>query len=178
MVTWCSPDCGYKLSQIKLEKKRTKDNIKKKKDFKDNDLPNQLKLTEKDVNKLVRLRDIDLPCISCGTTNDVVYACGHYLSKGAFNETRYNFKNMNKQCNKYCNSALSGNIEGNKTTRGYKAGVLERFGKERLEWLEGPHERIKYKCHDLIEFRKEVNQIIRDMEKGGEFRVPSMYQDN
>jgi len=183
MVTWCSPKCGYELSQIKLEKKRAKDKKadtkKRREKLLSEDLPKQKRLTQQAVNKLALKRDTGKPCISCGTESPTIqYAAGHFKTVGGNSELRYNLKNINRQCNRRCNSALSGNIEGAMGTHGQRVGIIDRFGQEHLDWIEGAHSLIKYKCHDLIEFRKEVNQIIREMEKGGEFREPSMYQDN
>ena len=183
MVTWCSVDCGVILANQKLEKKRAKDKKadtkKRKEKLLSEDLPKQLKLTQKSVNKLVRLRDSRKPCISCENCSpNIKYDAGHFKTVGSSPELRFNLKNINRQCSNYCNVNHSGNINGAHKSKGQIVGIVERFGQERLDWLMGSHERIKYKCHDLIEFRAEVELIIREMEKGGEFREPSMYQDN
>lgn len=156
-----------------------KETSRRKKKLLENDLSAQKKLTQKAVNKLVLLFDKGKPCISCDNTNpNIKYDAGHYKTVGSHPELRYNLKNINRQCNNYCNVNHSGNINGAHGSKGQKVGIIERYGQERLDYLDGPHERIKYTCADLIEFRKEVNQIIRDIDKGDPFRLPSMYQDN
>lgn len=194
---WCSESCrsAYNLARFeklqaqkerqrqkainKKKKQERQQHNKRKKQLRESSVSHQKSLTQDAVNKLVKLRDKDQACISCGTTNpDIQYAAGHCLSRGAFPELRYNFKNIHKQCNKRCNKELAGNIYGDKHTKGYRQGLLERYGDHHLQWIDGPHHRIKYTCEDLIAFRKEVNEIIREMERGEPFRLPSMYQDN
>lgn len=109
-------------------------------------------------------------CISCGTNKaDIQYAAGHYKTKGAFPELRLMpFVNIFLQCNRYCNSGLSGNINGNKTSRGYKQGLIDRFGEwgvELIEYLEGPHPQRKYTIVDLKEIKTGFNQWARELEK-------------
>ena len=59
-------------------------------------------------NSFIRLRDADLPCVSCGRYHGGQYHAGHYLSVGAHPELRFNELNVNKQCAP-CNTHLSGN---------------------------------------------------------------------
>ena len=176
---WCSPECGLSIAKDKQWKEFDKDTKRRKKKLLEDDLPAQKALTKTAVNKLVLKRDIGKPCISCGTDKqNIKYDAGHYKTVGSCPELRYNLKNINRQCSNYCNVNHSGNINGAHDSKGQRVGIVERFGQERLDYLEGPHERIKYTCLDLIEFRKEVNQIIRDIENGLPFREPSMYQEN
>jgi hypothetical protein len=151
---------------------------KKDKDFKTkvvkNDIPKQLKLTQAVFNRLRKLqefqwfrdRGLEPECISCGKTN-MDWCAGHYKSRGSQGALRFDPKNVFLQCNKYCNSSLSGNIEGNKTTRGYKVGLIERFGKEEgqaiLDYCE--IDRIaKWDGEELIELRKTLAKQIRDLD--------------
>src|SRR6188474_3623684 len=48
---------------------------------------------QKIFNEYIRLRDKDLPCISCGTTKAVQYCAGHYYTRKAFPNLRYNEDN-------------------------------------------------------------------------------------
>lgn len=101
------------------------------------------------VNRYVRLRDKDLPCISCGRHHDGQYHAGHYLSVGASPELRFSVDegNLHKQCAP-CNNHLSGNIVK------YRLALIEKIGLERVEWLEGPHEPLKMTIEDIIELKK------------------------
>lgn len=167
-----------------LSEAREKERIKQVKKFhkvatrkspkanKDN-LSHQLELTQEQVNKLARLRDKDRPCISCGTKKPgIKYDAGHYKTVGGHNELRFNLKNIHLQCSQVCN------VYGAGKAKEYAAGILERYGHEYLDYLDGHHERIKYTCQDLKAFRLEVRAIIREMESGLPYREPSLYQDN
>ena len=63
--------------------------------------------------------------------------------------------------------ALSGNIEGNKTTRGYKKGLIERFGEKEgnsiIEYCESATAPVDWSGEELIEFRKNINKKIREL---------------
>lgn len=81
-------------------------------------------------NQYIRLRDKDLPCISCDTMSDVQYCAGHYYHAGGYPELRFNEDNVHKQCNKSCNLHLSGNpLE-------YRPRLIARIGEERFKALE------------------------------------------
>lgn len=115
---------------------------KKKKKFKREDIPHQHNLTQQAFNKMRVLqelkwfheRGIEPYCISCLKTN-MDWCCGHYKTVGAQGGLRYDRENTKLQCNNYCNKNLSGNISGNKTTIGYKAGLSHRFGTAEALWV-------------------------------------------
>lgn len=91
--------------------------------------PDWLKDLQRVFNEFIRLRDVDLPCISCGRYHKGQYHAGHYRSVGACPELRFNEDNAHKQCSA-CNSHLSGNILE------YRLGLIEKIGLERVEFLE------------------------------------------
>lgn len=80
-------------------------------------------------NTYIRLRDADLPCISCGTTKKMQYHAGHYFGVGSFPNLRIDESNCHKQCSA-CNGPLNGNLHH------YRTGIIERFGQEYLDELE------------------------------------------
>ena len=94
------------------------------------------------VNAFIRLRDAALPCISCGRFHEGSYDAGHYLSRGARPELRFDELNIHKQCVP-CNQHLSGNIVL------YRINLLEKIGAEGVAYLEGPHGPKKYTVDDL-----------------------------
>lgn len=97
-------------------------------------------------NKFVRLRDADLPCISCGRFHQGKYDAGHYRSVGSNPALRFDEANCHRQCVP-CNQHKSGNaIE-------YRMGLLIRIGAEEVERLEGPHEPKHYSADDLKEIK-------------------------
>ncbi len=134
----CSMKCAIAYSKRKAEEKRKKlekadrleagrrmrarkEALKSRSDW--------LKEAQKTFNEFIRLRDKDLPCISCGRYHEGQYHAGHYRSVGACPELRFNEDNTHKQCSA-CNSHLSGNILE------YRLGLIEKIGLERVEFLE------------------------------------------
>lgn len=120
------------------------------------DKSHQTQLTQRKFNEWCRLRDKDLPCISCGITYGKRNA-GHYKSVGSSPELRFEPLNVHVQCEQ-CNTSKSGNIGA------YRVGLIQKIGIEKVEWLEGPHEPKNYTCEDLIALRKEYSQLIREAE--------------
>lgn len=116
-----------------------------KKVFKEKDKSWWIKKAQVVFNKWIRSRDKDKPCISCGTRLDVQYCAGHYKSRGAYPELRFEPLNVHKQCNKNCNLEKSGNIAK------YRKGLYLRVGRDSLDWIEGPHDPKKYTIDDLKE---------------------------
>ncbi len=106
-------------------------------------------------------------CISCGKKED--FCCGHFKTRGSQGNLRYDVKNTYLQCNKYCNMSLSGNINGDKSTRGYTQGLFDRFGDEQAEgiihYCETSTEVKKWAWQELEAMRKEFNKNIRELEQ-------------
>lgn len=161
--------------QISREKKR-QNNVKRR-NLNRQTLGWQHKQTQMAFNKMRRMeeflwfkeRGLEPECISCGGTKKD-WACGHFKTVGSSGGLRYNRANTFLQCNKYCNSSKAGNIEGCKNTRGYKKGLIERFGDNVggaiLEYLEKEqHKLADWTCEQLEEMRKGFNQRIRELEK-------------
>lgn len=113
------------------------------------------------VNKYIRLRDADKPCISCGTTADVQYAAGHYRSRGSASHLRFNHDNLHKQCNRHCNMALSGN------QRNYRTGLIARIGLERVEALENDNTPHKWTIDEAKAVIAQHKQLVKQLEIAG-----------
>jgi len=107
-------------------------------------------------NEWIRLRDAELPCVSCGRHHDGQYHAGHYRTVGAHPELRFEPLNVWKQCAP-CNNHKSGDIVN------YRIELVRRIGLERVEWLEGPHEPQRYTIEDLkaikAEYRAKIKQL-------------------
>jgi len=99
-------------------------------------------------NKFIRLRDKDLPCISCDSvSHSIKWDAGHYRSVGACPELRYDELNVHRQCSQNCNVMKSGNaIE-------YRIRLVKRIGQDDLDYLEGPHDAKKYTIDELKEIK-------------------------
>ena len=160
----------------KAQKEKKKVNAKQKREFYANDVSHQHKLTQKVFNKMRVLeeklwfkeRGIKPYCISCGKPN-MDWCCSHFKSRGAQGNLRYDRNNTFLACNRYCNMALSGNIEGNKTTVGYKKGLIIRFGEEEgkriIEYCTVNTQVKKWTGQELKEMRQEFNKQIRELER-------------
>ena len=106
--------------------------------------------SKKEFQKFIRLRDKDLPCISCGAKTCDEWAGGHYYAAGMYSGLMFDERNCHKQCNQYCNKYLHGNpLE-------YRKGLVRRFGEDFVKQLDEDAERLrkyKYTRLELIEIR-------------------------
>jgi hypothetical protein len=116
-------------------------------------------------NAYIRARDEKQPCISCGTTKPVSggytgaggWDAGHYRSRGACPELKFEEDNCFKQC-VACNRDNSGNVVN------MRIGILKRIGQERLDWIEGPHDPKKYTADDLKEIDKKYKAKLKALQ--------------
>ena len=147
------------LSKVRAERKRTNK-------AKAKGLQHYLKLTQTVFNKYIRERDKGLGCISCGTHAHMmggsglggVFDAGHLKSVGAHPELRFEPKNVNGQC-RSCNGFKGG------MPKEYAQGIVERYGQERLDWLESAHRAKNYTIEDLAQIRKKYAQLTRELEQ-------------
>lgn len=135
-----------KAKKARKELKERKEAIKSRADW--------LAEAQAAVNAYVRERDADLPCISCGRHHQGQYHAGHYLSRGARPELRFNLDNIHKQCAP-CNNHLSGNAVL------FRIGLIAKIGLERVEALEGPHEAKKYSIEEIKAIKAEYRAKLK-----------------
>lgn len=121
-------------------------------------------------NNFIRFRDRDLPCPSCGETHPPMlhggqWDCGHFKSVGANPELRFEERNAHKQC-KSCNGG-AGNFTAKEATvsKQYEAGLVQRYGQEYVDWLNGPHPMTNYRREDYIRIRDEYRSKLRDLKQ-------------
>jgi hypothetical protein len=117
-----------------------------------------MKETQSEVNRYVRLRDKDLPCISCGRFHDGQYHAGHYRTVGSAPELRFEVSNIHKQCAP-CNNHLSGNLIN------YRKGLVQKIGIEAVERIEGKHEPKHYTIDDLKAIKAKYKTLCRELEQ-------------
>lgn len=175
----CSPGCA--LTLVRKDKQRKADKATKqakaeRRAFNRRDLTWQHKQCQRVFNRMRVLEELhwfrergkEPECISCGKTH-MDWCCGHFKTRGAQPGLRYDRMNTFLQCNKACNESLSGNIEGNRTSRGYKQGLVERFGeaeaKRIMDYCESKTAPVKWDWQELEALRKEWNQRIRELEQ-------------
>ena len=107
-------------------------------------------------NAYVRVRDKDLPCISCGLNKNDNHMTGsgwdavHYRSRGASPQLRFHLWNVHKQCVK-CNRYLSGNVSN------FRIGLVRKIGADRVLQLESMNQGLEM----TIDYLKRIKSIFR-----------------
>jgi len=82
------------------------------------------------ISKAVKMRDNDLPCISCLKFMPLhSVEAGHYISRAKSTILKYNMYNIHSQC-WHCNNILFGNVKE------YRKNLIIKIGLEKVEWLE------------------------------------------
>ena len=157
--------CGYECSILKAKKDTKKKQDKRLKEINKDvrELKEKLKTTSDYLKELqvvfnqwIRLRDKDLPCISCQKPLGGNEQAGHYMSVGSSPELRFNEFNNNGQCIK-CNMYLHGNLIH------YRVNLIKKIGLEEVENLERYHEPKHYNKAELIGLKVRYKQRIKDM---------------
>lgn len=112
------------------------------------------------VNKIVRLRDRHLPCCSCErpASWEGQWHASHFRSVGAASALRFNLLNIHKGCS-ICNHHLSGNIAG------YTPRLIEKIGKEKVDWLYTQNQIASYDIDYLKRFKTVMGKKLRRLEK-------------
>lgn len=170
-MAFCDIECATKYAFKNKDKGKQIKHREQKRNFKISDISHQHELTQKAFNKMRVLqeklwfkeRGLEPECISCGKKS-MDWCCGHFKAVGAHGRLRYDEKNTYLQCNRYCNKGLSGNIYGNKNTRGYIKGLYDRFGQEAdkvIDYCESNTMARKWTGDELASMRKEFNLQIR-----------------
>lgn len=168
------PACLAEWSKVDREAKTDKKFKEKKKALKDNDKKIRMPAAQKSFNAWVRYRDRKLPCISCLRTNEQVsssdswvvggaWDCGHFLTRGAFPELRFEELNAHKQC-KSCNGGSDKYAKKTQLVReDYRINLIKKIGLDKVEWLEGKHEPKKYTCADLKAIELKYKNKLKEM---------------
>jgi hypothetical protein len=112
------------------------------------------------VQKIARLRDKDEGCISCDKPAgwDGQWHGSHYRAHGGCSSLQFHLWNINKAC-WICNKIYSGRRDQ------YQVGIVQRYGPERLEWLDNQPKSRKYSREYLARFKVVMGKRLRRMEK-------------
>ena len=166
----CSVKCAMAMGKRKAEEKRKKlekaDRLEASRRMRERkeklkSRPDWLKDLQRVFNEFIRLRDADLPCISCGRYHQGQWHAGHYRSVGACPELRFNEDNTHKQCSA-CNNHLSGNILE------YRLGLIEKIGLEQVEFLERQdHPPLKLSVEEIKDLIKAYKAKVKELKRGG-----------
>jgi hypothetical protein len=115
--------CSFQCSVAHKEKQEIEERFKKiEAKVKERDSVKLLtKVAKQLAQKWARIRDKDLPCISCGAVTSTMWDGGHLYKSELYSGLRFDEMNINKQCRK-CNTYLNGN-EIN-----YVRGYIDRYG--------------------------------------------------
>lgn len=155
MANFCSIECGYQHARKLQEQARQRKELKAKREHRQRkesikSRSEWLREAQAEFNRFIRLRDAELPCISCGKPNDGSHQrhASHYKSRGAFPELAFNEFNCHASCAQ-CNNFLSGNLVP------YRAALIKKIGLDRVEWLEGPHEPLKLTIEQIKAIKQE-----------------------
>lgn len=173
----CSISCALELAKAKEQRKRLDIQKRERREIKARKealkpRSNHLKEAQAAFNRFIRLRDRNEPCICCGSygpgedwLTGGKWDAGHYLSRGAYPELRFDEDNCHKQL-KSCNAGSSKYAKKGRTvSQGYRLRLIEKIGLERVEWLEGPHEPKKYTVDDLKAIKAEYRAKARELMK-------------
>ena len=115
---------------------------------------------QKAVNGYVRARDRCKPCISCDAPWEPLFQAGHYLSRGARPELRFDVDNIHGQCVR-CNMHLHGNQAM------FRVGLVKRKGLAVVEDLEGPHPQAKWSVDELKTMRDAFRLLTKELIESG-----------
>jgi hypothetical protein len=157
----CSPACALATKDVNQAKARKslalveRQAIKVRKE-KLKSRADHMRETQAVFNEWVRLRDADLPCISCGRHHQGKYDAGHYRTVGSNPALRFEPLNVHKQCSP-CNTQLSGDIVN------YRIELVRRIGTEKVDWIEGPHEPQRYTVEELKAIKAHYRALIREI---------------
>ena len=128
LIEFSRSDAGKKITQKAYRKQAAeqKERLKTRSD--------RMRDSQAAFNRYIRARDRGKPCICCGRSQgDLKHGgavdAGHYRSRGSAPGLKFNLFNCHSQL-AYCNRYLSGNAVG------YRAGLIDRIGLERVERLE------------------------------------------
>jgi hypothetical protein len=157
----CSVGCAYKYAEANRQKRLKelkKESNKELAILKEKLMTRSewMNLLQKVFNTYIRERDKNNPCISCGNPKPKKINAGHYRSVGSCPELRFNEYNVHLQC-EYCNTYLHGNLIN------YRINLIERYGEERVKWLEKYHEPKKYSVDEIKQLIKTYKEKIKQI---------------
>jgi hypothetical protein len=161
MHTVCSQRCAMrKVKRDNTEKaakeranfKARKEKVKRRSEWEDE--------CRRIVQKIARLRDRNDGCISCHlpATWDGQWHGSHFRSHGACSVLQFHLWNIHKSCSS-CNRDKGGNIIN------YRPRLIEKYGAERVDWLESQNGTFKPPIDYYVKFKRVMGKRLRRMEK-------------
>ena len=142
----------------KKERKRIKSKLKELKPRK-----YWLDMLQKLVNQYItKVRDLNKPCCTCGTSSpDIKYDAGHFFTRAARRDLRFELTNIHIQCSVQCNQHGSG------MRKEYTDFIISKYGQEHLDWLtdRSKHKDLKEQFPNWQDIEKEIiryRKLLRD----------------
>lgn len=161
MQVVCSMGCGIEYGQKQTAKKEAKEARKQRQELrkakeKAKTRGDYVREAQTVFNKFIRIRDSELPCISCGRYHSGQIHAGHFRATSVAPALRFDEINVHAQCQP-CNCHKHGNLIE------YRINLIKRIGIEKVEWLEGPHEPKKYSIDELKEIKRKYSNLVKEM---------------
>ena len=155
MNQWvCSPKCA--LEKVRADAKKAKRKEIREAKIRAKTRGQWQKEVQAAFNRYIRVRDVDLPCVSCGRDHKGKWNAGHFRSVGANPALRFDEANVHKQCEP-CNNYLHGNLTK------YREELIRRVGLAEVERLEGPQEPKKYTIPELQQIKVKYTRLAREL---------------
>ena len=114
-----------------------------------------MKIAQQEVNRFIRIRDKDLPCISCGRSAGYRQEAGHYMSAGGNGHIRFDENNIHSQCH-VSNCHQSANLVK------YIENLIKKIGIKEVERFEVKYVR-SYDIEELTGIIKKYREKIKEM---------------
>jgi hypothetical protein len=124
---------------------------------------------QRSFNKFVRIRDFYDDCISCNKSKEQIesdqgwkvggaWDCGHYKSRGAKKQLRFNLWNCSKQC-KSCNGG-SGNFahKAETVSKQYEINLRNKIGDDKVDWLNNNNDIVEFDREYCLRIKKIFNK--------------------
>ncbi len=160
----CCGHCAYIYQKRQSEKKAADKALEERKAWRERKA--KLKppkhwedMTQRAINDYItKGRDVDEPCISCGTYQAYEWHAGHFRTIAKASQIRYDEDNINKQCSA-CNTHQSGNITP------YRINLVKKIGTQRVEALENNNTTHRYTREELDSIRALYRAKLRELKK-------------
>lgn len=111
---------------------------------------------------ITKVRDLNKPCCTCGTSSgDIKYDAGHFFTRAARPDLRFELSNIHIQCSVNCN------VHGSGMRKEHAEFIIEKYGQEKLDWLtnESNHKPLKEQFPHWSDIEKEIlryRKLLRD----------------
>jgi hypothetical protein len=161
-VKCCSPSCAFVYARTERVRKAKQQAAKELREGRARLMTRSehLNKAQEQFNRWIRMRDFDLPCISCQRNDPTTKKnAGHFLSVASHPEYRFHPDNCHLQC-EHCNSWKSG------AQQAYRPRLIDKIGLERVEALEnGKYSPLKLQIPEILELKDKYRLLANALAK-------------